>query len=108
MSAKKIEDYLSEDQYKLIALIAFKVDDICDVKFPEINQHLKQLNNRVDKNDRRLYKMEARAEVEERYGLVKIPMTKKKMIAVGGGSLTVVIALLYLLPEVIDWLKGLL
>jgi hypothetical protein len=112
---KKLEDYLGTDPAQLMALIAFKVDDMSDDKLPAITAHLKQLNDSVatnarniTKNDRRLCKSEARAELEDRYGLVKLPMNKKKMIALGGGGLALVAAVLYLLPPAIDWLKSLL
>jgi hypothetical protein len=105
---KRLEDYLDIDLKRLTALIAFKVDDMSDDKLPTITAHLKQLNDSVTKNDRRLCKIEARAELEDRYGLVKLPMTKKKMIALGGGGLALFAAILYLLPSIIDWLKILL
>ena len=112
--AKKLEDYLGKDPDQLMALIAFKVDDMSDDKLPAITSHLKELNNSVKKNadniknnDRRLLKAEARAELEDRYGLVKLPMNKKKMVAVGGSGVAIVAAVLYLLPPAIDWLKAL-
>jgi hypothetical protein len=76
---KKLEDYLDTDPAQLMALIAFKVDDMSDDKLPAITAHLKQLNDSVatnarniTKNDRRLCKSEARAELEDRYGRFSI------------------------------------
>lgn len=98
MSERKLEDYLEKPAKQLIPFIAFKVDNIED--------RLDIMNGTVGDHEKRLLQIEVRKEVETEYGLVKLPMNKKKMIAIGGGGVAIIAAIIYLIPLLIDFIRG--
>jgi len=102
MPERKIEDYLEKDPQYLTALIALKVDGISEEKLPAITTHLEKLNNKVSKNHERISKLEIIAEVEDKYGLIKLPMNKKKMVATGGGAIALITALVYIIVYILS------
>ena len=98
MGDRKLEDYLDKPAKQLLPLIAFKVDNI--------EERLDVMNGTVGDHEKRIMESKLRRDLEKEYGLIKLPMDKKKLIAVGGGSVAFIAAVIYLIPIIVDLIRG--
>ncbi|KKM14464.1 hypothetical protein LCGC14_1705930 [marine sediment metagenome] len=98
MTDRKLEDYLDKPAKQLLPLIAFKVDNI--------EERLDVMNGTVSDHEKRIMESELRRDLEKEYGLIKLPMNKKKLVAVGGGSVAFIAAVIYLIPIIVDLIRG--
>ncbi len=98
MTDRKLEDYLDKPAKQLLPLIAFKVDNI--------EERLDVMNGTVSDHEKRIMESELRRDLEKEYGLIKLPMNKKKLIVAGGGSLAFVAFIVYIIPVLIDLVRG--
>lgn len=99
MPERKLEDYLNKPAKQLLPLIAFKVDTM--------DERLDIMNGSLSDHEKRLMQMEIEKEFENKYGLVKVPMNKKKMVAIGGGGVAVFLGLTTLAAYLISVVGGL-
>lgn len=90
MSEHSLEDYMQMNEKTLMALMAYKVDQVCSKELPAIVKHLEKINGTLQDHDRRILAQEIAANIldkereREHNTCEPVSISKKQKMSYGG------------------------